>query len=126
IFFNILNTGKVQLDTESSSTLGHVLASSADPLSAGQWYQVAGVARASNLQVYVDEQAGTPTNYSGLYPLVTGDNSYYGKRMNVGAWTYSSPTPSSVFNGLIDDVRVYNRALTTAQIQAMYNAGRLR
>ncbi|MCL5015997.1 MAG: LamG domain-containing protein [Patescibacteria group bacterium] len=126
IFFEILNTGKVRLDSESSSTLSHVLASSADPLSAGQWYQVAGVARTNNLQVYVDEQGGSLTDYSGLYPLVTGDNSSYGRRMNIGALTYNSPIPSSVFNGLIDDVRVYNRALTTAQIQAMYNAGRLR
>jgi len=26
------------------------------------------------------------------------------------------------FNGLIDDVRVYNRALSASEIQAMYNA----
>jgi hypothetical protein len=27
------------------------------------------------------------------------------------------------FTGLVDDVQVYNTALTTAQIQATYNAG---
>jgi hypothetical protein len=27
------------------------------------------------------------------------------------------------FTGLVDDVQVYNTALTTAQIQAIYNAG---
>jgi hypothetical protein len=26
------------------------------------------------------------------------------------------------FNGLIDDVRIYNRALSPAEIQALYNA----
>jgi hypothetical protein len=28
------------------------------------------------------------------------------------------------FNGLIDNVRIYNRALSAVEIQAMYNAGK--
>ena len=28
------------------------------------------------------------------------------------------------FNGLIDDVRIYNRALSAAEISAMYNGGK--
>jgi hypothetical protein len=31
---------------------------------------------------------------------------------------------ASYFRGLIDDVRVYNRALTAAQVAAMYNGGK--
>lgn len=32
--------------------------------------------------------------------------------------------PSSWFNGLIDDMRIYNRALSASEIQALYNATR--
>jgi hypothetical protein len=37
--------------------------------------------------------------------------------------TYSNG-PKYYFQGLIDDVRIYNRALSAAEIQAMYNAGK--
>jgi prepilin-type N-terminal cleavage/methylation domain-containing protein len=32
--------------------------------------------------------------------------------------------PSHDFSGLIDDVRIYNRSLSTTQVQAMYNGGK--
>lgn len=33
-------------------------------------------------------------------------------------------TPDNFFNGAIDEVRIYNRALTAAEIQTLYNATR--
>jgi hypothetical protein len=32
--------------------------------------------------------------------------------------------PSKYWNGLIDDVRIYNRALSADEIKRLYNAGR--
>jgi hypothetical protein len=48
---------------------------------------------------------------------------------SMGAWSgvrigYNQYYPSVVPSGLIDDVRIYNRALSAAQIAAMYNAGK--
>jgi len=40
----------------------------------------------------------------------------------IGAFDFSWSAYSHHFNGLIDDVRIYNRALSTAEIQALYNA----
>lgn len=124
-YFSVLDDGKVWLDTESSSTLNHIRTSSIYALPANQWHQVVGVARSNNLQVYVDGKGGSSTSYSGLYPLAIGDGGCYWRRMNIGARTYNSATPTNVFNGLIDDLRVYNRGLTTAQVQAIYSAEKL-
>jgi hypothetical protein len=38
--------------------------------------------------------------------------------------TDTSTTPDTYFSGLIDDVRIYNRALSASEIQAMYNGGK--
>jgi len=38
----------------------------------------------------------------------------------IGRWHQGYPT--QYFNGFIDDVRIYNRALSAAEIQAIYNA----
>ena len=47
---------------------------------------------------------GVPTTYNDVIGGATSANMNY------------------EFNGLIDDVRVYNRALSAAEIQALYNA----
>ncbi len=40
----------------------------------------------------------------------------------IGAATFSSPT-RDFFGGFIDDIRIYNRALSTSEIQQLYNEG---
>jgi hypothetical protein len=32
--------------------------------------------------------------------------------------------PEGVFNGQLDDVRIYNRALSASEVKQLYNAGR--
>jgi len=47
-----------------------------------------------------------------------------------GAWSTNTPTGNltfwigSLLSGLLDDVRIYNRALSATQIAAMYNGGK--
>jgi hypothetical protein len=57
---------------------------------------------------YLNGAVMTTSGMSGL-----GTNSAFGYNQNFG-----------YFKGLIDDVRVYNRALSAAEIQAMYNGGK--
>ena len=78
----------------------------------GEWHYVVGVRDGSNLHMYVDgvlENTGSisDSDYSNNSPITIGaynSGDYY-------------------FSGSIDDVRIYNRALTSTDIQALYNSG---
>lgn len=78
-----------------------------------RWYHVAGLKKGSTLYLYVDGKligtttdttSGTTTNASALC---------LGQRCN-GVARY---------NGLVDDLRIYNYPLTEAQIETVYNNG---
>lgn len=79
--------------------------------SLGTWYHVAGVFRGAThtLQLYVNGNLDNGT-LIGAIPAVqvdSGQPAFIGQRVN----GYN-------FNGLIDEVRVYDRALTEAEIEA--------
>jgi hypothetical protein len=78
------------------------------PLNA--WSHIAATFDGSNLRLYANGSLVATTAISGSIPVTTGvlrigGNSVWGE----------------YFNGLIDDVRIYNRALTQPQIQADMN-----
>ena len=75
----------------------------------GQWHHVAGLYDGAELRLYVDgrldvaETASGSINVNG-YPVIVGAN---------------AEQPGRAWNGLIDDVRIYNYALSAAEIQAL-------
>ncbi len=72
------------------------------------WHHVAGVRDGTNWYLYVDGlQKGTTSLTMGTVNV---------DRLSVGAIFFGSATPILPFSGQIDDVRVYNRALTSAEI----------
>jgi hypothetical protein len=74
----------------------------------GQWYHVAGVHDNTGVRIYVN----------GAYR--SGNSSLFSEAfsaMKVGS-------DGEVFSGLIDDVRYYTRALSAAEVSALYNATR--
>ncbi len=75
----------------------------------GTWYHVACVYDGSALTIYVNGTADGSDPYTGAIRNVSA-NLLFGK--NGGA--------SSFLNGKIDEARVYNRALSPAEIQALY------
>lgn len=81
------------------------------------WYHVAGVYNASarTLDIYVNGVLDDGT-LSGTVPASQVNTS-----VNVNIGRKGSGT-GAYFNGLIDEVRVYNRALTQAEIQADMNS----
>jgi hypothetical protein len=80
----------------------------------GIWYHVAGVRGSNSLQLYVNGQlqsqsaVGFPQDYGSL-PL------YFG--------TSGQPSWDRKLKGELDEVSLYNRALTTNEIAAIYAAG---
>lgn len=75
------------------------------------WHLVTGVTNATTEQIYWDGvQKGT-----WVATAVAGTNPFH-----IGKETVHN----NFFNGSIDDVRVYNRALSAAEVQQLYNLGR--
>jgi len=83
-------------------------------LQLNQWYHVAGVydAQAQTMTVYLNGVAdnGTLLGRVGNMQLPASLDMFIGRRSDVPGDYY--------FNGVIDEVRIYNRALTQAEIQA--------
>jgi hypothetical protein len=68
--------------------------------------------RDGNGQVYIDGRADGSAQSMGTDAMATTSN------IRIGTRSYTS---TSYFNGLIDDVRIYNYVLTAAQIKNLYN-----
>jgi hypothetical protein len=79
---------------------------------AGIWTHVAFVYDGSTFTAYENGIAGTPTAVTGT--IVYGANQYLPIGHDPGV---------SYFDGQIDDVRIYNRALGAGEIQHLYNGG---
>jgi hypothetical protein len=87
------------------------------PLNA--WHHFVGIiggTNQSNMSIYIDgilsNGIAGPNNGTFYQPT---QNSWY-----IGADT--SGSVNSLWNGLLDDVRIYNRALSASEVQALYNA----
>ena len=103
-----LNTNnKLQFDlTDSSGPI------SSKTINHGEWRYVGVVNTGGNIQLYVDGVAdGSPFRMS---PNITPFYQAIGAEGGPGAW-------GNFFNGLIDDVRIYNRALSVAEVQQLFN-----
>ena len=81
--------------------------------STNRWYFVSAVHDYgnNNLSLYID---GNLVGSTGIVGYATT-----GYHVNLGRYTYGS---SRYFNGTIDEVRIYDRALSSQEIQAIYKA----
>ncbi|MHC4640680.1 MAG: LamG-like jellyroll fold domain-containing protein [Planctomycetota bacterium] len=76
--------------------------------STGQWYNITGVFDGSSLALYVNGQSvGTPTPVTGS--IATNDHI-----VQIGG----EPTKHANIHGVVDEVRIYSRALTGEEIRA--------
>jgi hypothetical protein len=81
-------------------------------ISFGRWYHIAGVYNGTTMNIYVDGLvAASPVNTT-----IDISSAFHTFRVgrNAGSGT------SFYFNGSIHDVRIYKRALTAAEIRAIY------
>ena len=85
---------------------------SAAVVSTATWHHVAVSASASTVILYVD---GAQAGSSGRSTITTGDNPLrFGFTTAYGGWA---------LNGRIDEVEFFDRPLTLAEVQSIYNAG---
>ncbi len=90
---------------------GEVRARYDTSLTLGQWYFVVATYDGSAMTVYLNGQAGTPMTQQGTFS-------------NFGNYMIGVHSSYSWFNGTIDEVRIYNRSLSEAEIQAEMNSYR--
>ncbi|MCH8193569.1 MAG: LamG domain-containing protein, partial [Planctomycetes bacterium] len=81
----------------------------------GVWHHVAGTYDGSRSRLYVDGELDASVNASG--PIGTGGSGYTGA---IGAlYKNNDGAARNFFSGLIDDVRIYDVALTADQVSAL-------
>ncbi len=80
-----------------------------DTFSLDKWYNVVGTYDSNNLKIFVNgvDYGSTPES---------GEAFINDKNFLIGTYTGSS----YFYDGLIDDVRIYSRALTASEIQTLY------
>ncbi len=103
-----------QLRVLINANLGGVNISSADnPISStNQWYHVVGVWDGTKVYAYVnDERINLEANYSG--EITANYSLSIGRFGSCNCW---------YFDGMMDEVRIYNRALGSTEIETNYNA----
>lgn len=80
----------------------------------GKWYHVVGVYNGTIFTVYVNGVVDGTASVSGT---IQYQDSASG--LHIG----KNPAYPHFINGIVDDVRVYNKALTLKEVQALYKAG---
>jgi hypothetical protein len=86
-----------------------------NPISVGQWYHAVAVKNGGDLTFYINGAEDEWYNngpYTGT--IIASDSDFL---IGAGGGT------SAVFQGEIDDARIYQRALSSAEVQKLYNMG---
>lgn len=121
----VVSTGQIQLEYgnnlggDSPSFRQSFLTTAA--ITAGRWYHIVGVAiNATTMNVYIDG-----VSKSGALSGTGSTLGYSTATAKMGANLESSlvdPNNAIYFNGIIDDVRIYNRALSASDVAQLFAA----
>jgi len=82
-------------------------------LAVNEWHHVAVVKSATLLVMYVDGQEAARRELTMSDTVILGDGF-------IGAWVNSAWGQTRYFNGLLDDIRIYNCALSEDEIQQLF------
>jgi len=82
---------------------------------AGQWYHIVGTFDGSSIKIYVDGVLCGTTAYAGSIPSA-GDTD-----IKIGATTATQTNPCSGVKGWMDEVRLYDKALTDAEVLGQFS-----
>ena len=83
-----------------------------DVFTTNTWYHVAGVRKSDIVNIYVNIIGGIED--TATLGAINSNN------LKIGALQFGGNPPSNYFDGTIDEVRIYNRALSTEEIRNMY------
>ena len=81
-------------------------------LAANQWYFITGTYNGTTMKLYVDGTLSATSNEQ------SGNIAYELSRGRIGK--YEDDNEDHYFNGAINDLRIYNRALTSEEVLNLY------
>jgi hypothetical protein len=84
----------------------------------GTWYHICGTIGKGSADVYVNGLKGTTLSYSATGTSYS--NIYLCCHVNGAPTPYV--TSDEMFSGAMDDLRIYNQALTSAQVRSVYSS----
>jgi hypothetical protein len=105
--------------TTTTSLKEHIL--SEDILIRNKWYHIAAIRDGTTQLVYLGGVLNSTATCSNDPIKFVGG--YDDNKINVGRYTTSAGVPDYHFNGSIDDVRLYERALSNNEIAQIYRNG---
>lgn len=92
-------------------------ASFTSSITTNEWFNLIGIRNGDTVSIYVNGVKGT--DGTNTFGAITGNS------LNIGALTAGSSSRTVFLSGQIDDVRIYNRALSQQEILNLYNIGAL-
>ena len=98
---------------------GGVSATFTTPFSDGNWHQIAGLYFGSTMSLFYDGQFRAS---AAILQLDSSANILVAGKYNDASGGITGNT--APFNGQLDDLRIYNRALTAPEIRQLYVGGR--
>jgi hypothetical protein len=90
-------------------------------ISTNQWHHIAGTYDGSTIALYVDGVLAASSSHSGALSSNSGFLSIGSEDGRTGACP--SCVGTRYFKGLLDEVGIYGRALSSSEIQSLYDAG---
>src|ERR1035437_5420494 len=106
---------------ETNGVVGHQITSPAGLVTTSVWQHIAlSYSKTTGMgTIYLNGAVVAQQNFGSFTPQTSFTNILIGARTTFG----SIASPSIKFAGKLDEVSVYNRALSASEIQAIYNAG---
>jgi hypothetical protein len=81
----------------------------------GQWHHIVATRNGGTIELYIDGSLDTSAAAGTVGAVTTGDELY------IGCMADGNPPPYYGFEGVIDDVKIYNAALSLTDVQNNYN-----
>jgi hypothetical protein len=107
------NGTKLRMRLKAGGTTTTLIAGSGN-LTAGEWYHAVATYDGSNMRLYLEKQEVGSVAKTGTIDVSS----------SVSVWLGNNPgTSNQGFDGLMDDIRIYDRALTPAEITILYDNG---
>jgi hypothetical protein len=102
---------------EQSYIMNTIVSTPNDSAPAGSWYHVSYVYQNRSMKIYLNGQLSASGTFTGSTGTTSPD-----KNMTIGVRSYDSIF-EMYFGGTLDDIRIYNRALTDTEVWQLYQSG---